>query len=291
NQLVVLSIESLGERTVEEYAYGTFNQNQLGQQGKDNGILILFSKGDRQVRIEVGLGLAPYITDAVASRIIRNTMLPHFKEERYFEGIDRATDQIITFLEDPQALAEFAQAIERESELPWWAYIIFGLLLSTFIGVGGLVFYQGHFRLVEIFRGVLIGKLGVLPAIPMGLLTLFMIGFGSIFVVLPVIFGILVLGLESKILAWGPQPRWIFYFLGGFFLLTLLLALIKTLIKGDRDLGISWLKSDPGYIGKTFSASGSHSFGSRSTSSSPGRSSSFSGGGGRSGGGGASGSW
>src|SRR5690606_15163389 len=74
NQLVVLSIESLGERTVEEYAYGTFNQNQLGQQGKDNGILILFSKGDRQVRIEVGLGLEPYITDAVASRIIRNTM-------------------------------------------------------------------------------------------------------------------------------------------------------------------------------------------------------------------------
>src|SRR5690554_4345490 len=63
-QLVVLTIQSLGNRSIEEYALGVFNTNKLGQQGKDNGILILFAKDDRQVRIEVGYGLEGQITDA-----------------------------------------------------------------------------------------------------------------------------------------------------------------------------------------------------------------------------------
>jgi uncharacterized protein len=86
NQVVVLTINDLGYETIEEYANGVFNRNKLGQAGKDNGILILFSKNDREVRIEVGYGLESYITDAVASRIIRNTMIPKFKEEAYLPG-------------------------------------------------------------------------------------------------------------------------------------------------------------------------------------------------------------
>ena len=97
NQVVILTINELGNETIEQYANGVFNQNKLGQEGKDNGILILFSKLDREVRIEVGYGLEPYITDAVASRIIRNTMVPRFKEEDYFGGLDVATNQIIEF--------------------------------------------------------------------------------------------------------------------------------------------------------------------------------------------------
>ena len=290
NQVVVLSIGSLGNHSIEEYALGVFNQNDLGQQGKDNGILILFSKGDREVRIEVGYGLEDHITDAVASRIIRNTMLPRFKEEQYFIGIDGATDELIEYLGDPQALAAFKHTIEQEAKLPWWAYIILGLMLSAFIGVGGFVFYQGQSRLVELLRGAMIGKLGILPALPMGLVSLLMIGFGLIFILVPVLFSGMIFDLESMFMALDPSPSWALYFLGGFFLLTVLLAAAKIMIKGDRDLKISWLKSDSTYMAKTFSSSGSHSFGSGS-SSSGGSSSSFSGGGGSSGGGGASGSW
>src|SRR5690606_28577673 len=290
HQLVVLSIGSLGNRSIEEYALGVFNENKLGQQGRDNGILILFSKADRQVRIEVGYGLEDQITDAVASRIIRNTMLPRFKEEQYFAGIDGATDQLIEYLNDPGALDAFKQTIAQETKLPWWAYIILGLMRSAFIGVGGFVLYQGQSRLVELLRGALTGKLGVLPALPMGLVSLLMIGFGLVFIGVPLLFAVMIFGLESTLMAWGPRPNWTLYFLGGFIVLTLLLALIKIMVKGDRELKLSWLKTDPSYMAKTFSSSGSHSFGSGS-SSSGGSSSSFSGGGGSSGGGGASGSW
>ncbi|SFB66835.1 Uncharacterized membrane protein YgcG, contains a TPM-fold domain [Flagellimonas taeanensis] len=163
NQVVVLTINDLGYETIEEYANGVFNRNKLGQAGKDNGILILFSKNDREVRIEVGYGLESYITDAVASRIIRNTMIPKFKEEAYFAGIDDATGQIIEFLNNPEALAEFNREIEAEGEMPWWGYVLFTLFLSIFIAAGVFVFYKGYSGLVEMFRGIMVGKLGLVP--------------------------------------------------------------------------------------------------------------------------------
>jgi len=74
-----------------------------------------------------------------------------------------------------------------------------------------------------------------------------------------------------------------------FFGIAAIIALIKLKLSDNKDFSISWLKNDKTYYRKTFSSSGSHSFGSGGSSSSGG--SSFSGGGGSSGGGGASGSW
>lgn len=143
NQLVIVTIDELGFDTIESYANGLFNQNKIGQEGKDNGLLILFSELDREVRIEVGYGLEPYITDAVASRIIRNTMIPKFKEEAYFDGVDEATDQLIVFLNNPEALDEFKQEIEdKERKEKLYMYIFLGVFLSIFIGVGGFSFLK-----------------------------------------------------------------------------------------------------------------------------------------------------
>ncbi len=291
NQVVVLTINELGNETIEQYANGAFNQNKLGQDEKDNGILILFSKMDREVRIEVGYGLEPYITDAVASRIIRNTMIPKFKEEDYFGGLDLATNQIITFLNDPEALEEFKQEIESEGEFPWWAKLLMTLFLSVFIAAGGFVFYKGYSSLIEMFRGIFIGKLGLFPGIFMFIPTLMMVAFGLVFMLMPVFFLALVFGFDfdpDNFLE-GTNNMLLYSILMGFFVFTAVLAIIKILIKGKDDFKLSWVKSDSTYMSKTFSSGGSHSFG--SGSSSGGSSSSFSGGGGSSGGGGASGSW
>jgi uncharacterized protein len=291
NQVVILTINELGNETIEQYANGAFNQNKLGQDEKDNGVLILFSKMDREVRIEVGYGLEPYITDAVASRIIRNTMIPRFKEEDYFGGLDVATDQIIEFLKNPEALEEFKQEIEAEGEMPWWAMLLLTLFLSIFIAAGGFVFYKGYSNLVEMFRGIFIGKLGLVPGIFMFIPTLMMVAFGLVFLLMPLFFLALVYGfnVDPDSLLEKANITWLYFVLIGFFVFTIVLAILKILIKGKDDFKISWVKSDSTYMSKTFSSSGSHSFG--SGSSSGGSSSSFSGGGGSSGGGGASGSW
>lgn len=288
NQLVVLTINELGSETIEQYANGTFNQNKLGQEGKDNGILILFSKLDREVRIEVGYGLEPYITDAVASRIIRNTMIPQFKEEDYFGGLDTATDQIMEFLTNPEALEEFNQEIDAEGEFPWWALVMMTLFLGIFIAAGGFVFYKGYSNLVEMFRGMFIGKLGLLPGLFMLIPTLMMVVFGLVFILMPLFFLAMVFGFDFAPENINLDTSWLFLIPFGFFFITIVLAILKIRIKGKEDFKLSWVKSDSKYMSKTFSSGGSHSFGSSSGGSS---SSSFSGGGGGSGGGGASGSW
>ncbi len=288
NQVVILTINELGNETIEQYANGAFNQNKLGQDEKDNGILILFSKMDREVRIEVGYGLEPYITDAVASRIIRNTMVPKFKEEDYFGGLDVATDQIIEFLKNPEALEEFNLQIEAESNFPWWAIVLMTLFLSVFIAAGGFVFYKGYSALIEMFRGIFIGKLGIFPGIFMFIPTLMMVAFGLVFVLMPVFFISTIFGFDFDPDTINLNTSLVYFVPVGFFVLTIALAILKIVIKGKEGFKLSWVKSDNTYMSRTFSSGGSHSFGSSSGGSS---SSSFSGGGGSSGGGGASGSW
>ena len=289
NQLVVLTIDDLGGETIEQYALDVFNENRLGQDGRDNGILILFSKLDREVRIEVGYGLEPYITDAVASRIIRNTMVPRFKEDQYFEGLDAATDQIIEFLKNPEALEEFNQEIEAESEMPWWLLGVIGLFLMMFVAAGGFVFYKGYSTLIEMVRGMLIGKLAVIRGIFMSAFMLLPLVFGLVFMGLPLFFMAMLLGFDDVLNGLAKDFSWVIWIIITFVGITILLAVIKIRKKGKDDFKLSFLKSDKSYIKKTFSSSGTHSFGSSSGSS--GSSSSFSGGGGSSGGGGASGSW
>ena len=289
NQVVVLTIPALGGETIEQYAYGTFNQNRLGQEEKDNGLLILFARDDREVRIEVGYGLEPHITDAVASRIIRNTMIPEFKNENYFQGLNLATDQIVEFLSNPEALEEFKKEIDEESDMGLGIKIFMMFFLSIFVAAGGFISYKTYSNMIEVFRCMFIGKLGIVPGIFMALFSFLPLIFSMVFVIMPLVFVVLIWEIDIvKYEYLLDNLNWIFYVLAGVLLLAMLLAVLKIRIKGKEDFKLSFFKSDSKYMSKTFSSGGTHSFGS---SSGGGSSSSFSGGGGSSGGGGASGSW
>jgi len=118
HQIVVLTINSLGNDTVENYAFQTFNLegNQFGQEQADNGILILVSKNDRKFRIEVGDGLTPIITDLLASRINRNIITPAFKKDDFYEGIDNATTELIKLIDNPDYAKEFIDLYSDNEE-------------------------------------------------------------------------------------------------------------------------------------------------------------------------------
>ncbi len=290
NQFVVVTIEELGFDTIESYANGLFNQNGIGQKGKDNGLLILFSESDREVRIEVGYGLEPYITDAVASRIIRNTMIPNFKEGDYFKGVNEASNQLMQFLNDPDALAEFKQEIEDgENKGQFISNVFMGIFLLIFISVGGFFFLKSYRNIVEVFRGIFMGKLGVVPGLFMLISGSFSSVIGLVFVLVPLTVVSSIYEPKRFLLAkLFDEPAVLLWLLVPFFGIAAIIAFIKLKISGKEELGISWLKNDKTYFRKTFSSSGTHSF---SSGSSSGSSGSFSGGGGSSGGGGASGGW
>lgn len=97
-EIAVVTVSSLAEETIEDYAAGLFNQWEIGDKKKDNGILFLIALNDHQTRIEVGYGLEPDLTDAEASRIIRDQIIPPFKEGKMVEGVVAGTQGILNTL-------------------------------------------------------------------------------------------------------------------------------------------------------------------------------------------------
>ncbi len=96
NQLTVLVISKLGQYPIEYYTMDVVKKNQIGTKKFDNGILILVVKDDHKARIEVGYGLEGALPDALASSIIRNEMIPYFKKDQYFAGIDAGVNAVIS---------------------------------------------------------------------------------------------------------------------------------------------------------------------------------------------------
>lgn len=86
-QIVVLTIGSLQGDSLEEFSLRVVEDWKIGQQGLDNGVLLLVARDDRKIRIEVGYGLEGKLTDMTAGRIIRNVMGPRFKQGDFNQGI------------------------------------------------------------------------------------------------------------------------------------------------------------------------------------------------------------
>jgi len=87
DQIAIAIIPSLGGDTIENYAVNLYKDWGIGQKGQDNGALLLVSIEDRQMRIEVGYGLEPVLTDITTSHIISDTITPHFKNGDYSGGL------------------------------------------------------------------------------------------------------------------------------------------------------------------------------------------------------------
>jgi uncharacterized protein len=251
NQIVVLTINSLEGEQIEEKANEIFNTWQLGQKNKNNGVLLLVAIEDRKMRIEVGYGLEASLTDAHSSRIIRNELVPYFKQFSYDEGITAGVTAIIGAI----------QGTYSAEDPGFWETLISyeGVPFPEGLLVGGFVMF-----ILLIFT-----SLAVLTEGAAGwFLFLFLLAFYLIFP-----FAIFGSTIGFVILA---------IYVGGFLYSRTYLS---------TSAGKAWLRKwEAKRASKASSSSNSSSRSSYKSSSSSGRSS-YSGGGGRSGGGGSSGSW
>lgn len=98
-QIYVVVVASLGDYSVDDYAFRLGEKWGVGQKGKDNGaVMIIKPKTDSEggeVFLATGYGLEDVIPDATARRIIDKELLPRFTEGDYFGGIDAATNTMI----------------------------------------------------------------------------------------------------------------------------------------------------------------------------------------------------
>ncbi len=118
DQLAVVTLKSLQGYPIEDYGYQLGRKWGIGQKGKDNGILLIVAPNERKVRIEVGRGLEPIMTDALSKLIIENAILPAFKRGDMAGGILAGVRDIKdSLLGDAEAVKERARG-SRRSDAP-----------------------------------------------------------------------------------------------------------------------------------------------------------------------------
>lgn len=262
NQIAVLTIATIHGESVEEYAVRVFEQWKLGQKGKDNGVLVVVVPQDRRMRIEVGYGLEGVLTDAYASRIIRNLMTPRFREGDFSSGVARGVDAIIAQLEGKPAMAGQERPAARSVAAK----------KSDFIKAPAMALHEKVLFGAFIFG--IIGLFTFIGVVTPGMgwfLYFFLIPFWAMFPV--AIFGS---GITFYILL---------AYLIGFPIAKILVSRSDTYRRAAEELRKKGVATIGGF---TIGGAGGTGWSSRGSWSSGGG---FSGGGGSSGGGGASGSW
>ncbi|WP_294189782.1 TPM domain-containing protein [uncultured Sphingomonas sp.] len=105
-QLVVATIPDLQGYPIEDYGYRLGRAWGLGQKDANNGVILLVAPKERKVRIEVGYGLEPIVTDALSSVIINQTILPRFRDGDMAGGIVAGANAIAEQLKLPLEAAE-----------------------------------------------------------------------------------------------------------------------------------------------------------------------------------------
>ena len=144
DQVVVVTVADLQGYEIEEYGYQLGRAWGIGQADKDNGVLLIVATRERKVRIEVGYGLEPVLTDALSAMIIQNEILPAFREGYFERGIEQgvaAIDQQLR-LDPAEAQARAAAAERPASSAPIGVAAIIGvifllMMLGMIGGAGG----------------------------------------------------------------------------------------------------------------------------------------------------------
>lgn len=150
-QIQVLTVNSLDGEAVEQASLQVIEKWKLGTAEKDNGILIFVAFKERKIRIEVGQGLEGIVPDIVAGRIIRDVMVPYFRDEDASAGILAGVYSIAQRIE-PQALQNIGiKKNKRDSQagvpiwkIPFFILLIFFIIVQRLSGGGRFLRRRGY---------------------------------------------------------------------------------------------------------------------------------------------------
>ena len=156
-QILVMLVDDLQGMSIEQYATEIGHSWGVGQKSKGNGAVILVKpkKGTErgQVNISPGYGMEQYVTDATAKRIIDREMIPAFKEDDYYTGIDNAVNTIMDLCSGKFSQDEYAD----DDGFPLWFIILIliaiVLIFSKFSNNNGQNYSGGGTRTIWIPMG------------------------------------------------------------------------------------------------------------------------------------------
>lgn len=137
--ITIVTINTLDGADKAQYATELGEKWGVGGKAKDNGIVVLISKEDRQLFIATGRGVEEYLPDAICKRIVENKIKPYFKQGEYYAGLNAATTEMMARLSGTFVADETGR---EKRGLPIWAIIliivvVFFILPTIFRGGGG----------------------------------------------------------------------------------------------------------------------------------------------------------
>ncbi|HWP56592.1 MAG TPA: YgcG family protein [Candidatus Acidoferrales bacterium] len=139
HQIAVLTIPSLEGDSLEDFSIRVAESWKIGQKGFDNGAILLVARDDRKLRIEVGYGLEGVLPDAIASRIIREIIVPRFREGDYPGGIEAGVESILKVTSgEPLPQSVPRRSPPRSALAAYLPLLVFLLAAWVFIFLGNM---------------------------------------------------------------------------------------------------------------------------------------------------------
>ena len=170
-QVAVLTILSLEGDPLEDFSMRVVETWKLGREDADNGVLILISRDERRMRIEVGYGLEGALTDAQSGRIIDHLMAPRFREGDFNGGVGAAVDAVSSAIRgEPVDIPEKRTETGGFNPASFIFLLIFGLpFIGTALSARGAAGWVVGIFLIPFFFafpaaifGVTIGKIAAI---------------------------------------------------------------------------------------------------------------------------------
>ncbi|MEH7073780.1 TPM domain-containing protein, partial [Neobacillus drentensis] len=147
-QIAVLTVETIGDKPIEEFANEAFRQYGIGNKNENNGVLLVLSMKERKVRIEVGYGLEGRIPDGKAGRILDENALPYLKNQQPDRAIVEtyktlANEVLAEYGKEGEAGKQTQSTSEKGMGIPSWliVLVVIVVVILDFKFFGGTLTY------------------------------------------------------------------------------------------------------------------------------------------------------
>ena len=141
-EMAVVVIGSLDGLSIEEAAVQLFELWGIGKKSKDNGLLLLWSTGDRRVRVEVGYGLEGVLPDGKTGAILDAYLIPKFKSGKFDEGVLAGVGALLSVVRNEPVELPPPGSESYESGSPGIGTLLWSLLGAIPVGLGSIVGFR-----------------------------------------------------------------------------------------------------------------------------------------------------
>lgn len=137
-EFAVITVKSLLDNSIEAYSIEVANSLGIGKKDKDNGVLLLISRSDNRVRLEIGKGLEGILNDAKCGRILDEYFVPHRDNDEYVDATTLTVQAVINVIATDAGVSvdgvDSTILAPEPKPIPWgWIILVIVIIIVILI--------------------------------------------------------------------------------------------------------------------------------------------------------------